>query len=165
MQVKRLRKRRQHFLRHGLWGFAQANPLQQHHEFIATEPCHRVAAAYAVHQAFGNALKQQVAHRVPQGVVHFLEAVQVNEEQGKLRLLTVGTGHGDLEPVIKQRAVGQAGELVVLCHAVQALMQLNAFDHHRNLRSDELKQCLGRLDRALSCGQSPQRQHAKGAVA
>ena len=33
MQVKRLRKRRQHFLRHGLWGFAQANPHQQHHEF------------------------------------------------------------------------------------------------------------------------------------
>ena len=165
MQVKRLRKRRQHFLRHGLWGFSCAQPFQQHHELIASEACHGVAAAYGFHQAFGNALKQQVAHRVPQGVVHFLEAVQVNEEQGKLRLLTVGTGHGDLEPVIKQRPVGQAGELVVLCHAVQALMQLNAFDHHLNLRSDELKQCLGRLDRALSCGQSPQRQHAEWAVA
>ena len=65
LQVKRLRKRRQHFLRHGLWGFAQANPLQQHHEFIATEPCHRVAAAYAVHRlssaaAVGGRLRRRV---------------------------------------------------------------------------------------------------------
>ena len=90
---QRLRKRRQHFLRHGLWGFAQANPLQQHHEFIATEPCHRVAAAYASIRRLATPRATGRPSVCPRGVVHFLEAVRSMKEQNKLRLLAVGTGH------------------------------------------------------------------------
>ena len=54
-----------------------------------------------------------VAHVVAEGVVDRLESVEVAEAQGHRPARPGRRGQGVLHPVVEERPVGQAGELVV----------------------------------------------------
>ena len=53
---------------------------KQHDEFIAALPADRVRAAHAIHQAFGDGLKQFVADGMSQGIVDVFEAIQIQKQ-------------------------------------------------------------------------------------
>ena len=93
--------------------FADVGRHHQHQELIAPPARHHVGAALGVAQALGHGHQQLVARRVPQGVVHVLEVVQIDEEQRHLLPLCLGLGHRPGKALHEVRAIGQAGERVV----------------------------------------------------
>ena len=84
-------------------------------EFVAAEPRQRVGLANTGAQPAGHADQQPVAGGVAQRVVHLLEAVEIEVEHGQRRALAPRPGHRLLEPITKQRAVGQSGQRVMRC--------------------------------------------------
>jgi hypothetical protein len=56
--------------------------IQQHGEFVAAQPPHRVALAHALAQDAGHRLQHGVAGQVALAVVDGLEMVQVDDQQG-----------------------------------------------------------------------------------
>jgi hypothetical protein len=86
---------------------------QEHGELVAAEPRRRVRLPQAGSQAPRDPAQQPVAHGVPERVVDRLEAVEVHEQDGEP--LTTPPRCGDRlgEAVVEERAVRQAGELVV----------------------------------------------------
>ncbi len=81
-------ERRGHGLHHPLGqarGSAQVGQARlDHRELVAAQPRHRVAIADAAAQAFGGDAQQLIADRMAQGVVHALEAVEIDEVHGQL---------------------------------------------------------------------------------
>ena len=55
--------------------------FQHDHEFVAAEPCQRIALAQAGSQAPGKLLQEQVADGMTQRVVQGFEIVDVDEQQ------------------------------------------------------------------------------------
>ena len=87
---------------------------QQHGEFVAALAGHGVRFAQAGNDAPGGFDQQAVAGFVAEGVVHFLEAVQVDEHHRDAVVGAVGALDEFGQPVVEQAAVGQAGERVVV---------------------------------------------------
>jgi hypothetical protein len=58
-------------------------------------------------------LEQLVADMMSRGVVDQLEAVQIDEQQGCLRTGAPRALEGARQPILKEAAVGQAGEFVM----------------------------------------------------
>jgi hypothetical protein len=51
---------------------------------------------------------------VSQRIVDFLETVEVEEEQGKLSIVSFRRGEDLVQPIEQQRAIGKTGKLVVI---------------------------------------------------
>jgi len=118
VQVKRFAQRCQHLVgqRAGSGGGRRcilAQVFEQHHEFIAAQPRHRVGELDAASQALGDLLQQQVALVVAQRVVEHLELVHVDEHQGAVATHRHTERHHLFEPVEQHQPVGQAGQRVV----------------------------------------------------
>ena len=102
---------------------------QDDHEFVATEPCHRIVGAQGIGQAAGHLLEQGVADMMAQRVVDGLEAVQINEQDGQLGVI-LGSGiHGLAEALLEQRAVGQAGQCIVVGEIAQLALDAATFQY------------------------------------
>ena len=84
--------------------------LAHDHELVAAVPGDRVGGAQQRAEAGGDAQEQLVASGVAEGVVHRLEAVEVDEQDSHERVDAVLLQQGLLEPVEQQRPVGEPGE-------------------------------------------------------
>ena len=87
--------------------------LHEDGELVAPDAGHEVGAARPRPQALRHRLQDGVPRRVAQAVVHRLEAVEVDEDEGAARALPPRAGEGALEGVEEEGAVGEAGEAVV----------------------------------------------------
>ena len=87
---------------------------QHHRELLAAEPARDVAAAERAPEQFGERLQQQVAGRVPGCVVHALEEVHVEQQQGDrpigvpARVVALAA-----ERIVQEAAVVQAGQRIL----------------------------------------------------
>jgi hypothetical protein len=95
---------------------------QDHHELVAGQARDGVGIAQARAQARRHRHQEHVASLVAHAVVDELEAVQVDQHHPHRMAAAVGPGHCLAETVLQQRAVGQAGQHVVLGHVVHALL-------------------------------------------
>ena len=86
------------------------NPIEQDDELVAAEPRDRVAGPQRGLQPRRDLHQQLVAGGVPERVVDELEVVDVEQHDGDLR---AGAGERLHEPVLEQRAVGEARERIV----------------------------------------------------
>ena len=51
---------------------------QQHHKLIASDTGHGIRGTHAVVHALGHGFEQHITYRMPQGVVHRFEVVQIH---------------------------------------------------------------------------------------
>ena len=86
----------------------------EHEELIASEPGHDVGRAHGVAEPVGDDAQELVAGRVAVAVVHELEVVEVDEEDGDRLLAAPGARDRLLEVLLEEEAVGQVGERVVI---------------------------------------------------
>ena len=97
-------------------------------EFVAAETRDRVDLAHASPQPVGHRAQERVAHRVAEGVVDFLEAVEV-EAQDRERAAAPEMRDRLLDALAEHRPVGQSGEDVVAGHEGDAGIRLPALRH------------------------------------
>ncbi len=103
--------------------------LEQDPELVAAESRRRVAGAQAARQSVADLLEDVVADGVALRVVEGLELVQVDEHHRHPRGFVAVPQEGVLDPVIEERAVGQACERVVERAVAQLLLEsLASFD-------------------------------------
>ena len=100
--------------RHPGSGIGVTHFLEQDQEFVAALAADRVAAAHAGADALGRLLEQPVPGAMAQGIVHRLEAVQVDMQHRQSLAVATGPADGLAEPVGEQGPVGQTGEEVML---------------------------------------------------
>ena len=93
-------------------GFLRTAVGNGQHEFIAGQSRHHVAFAQFAAQAFGQLAQQRIAGRVALGVVHDLEAVDIDEQQRHGAVASRGAQQHLLDLAVEQRTVRQAGQSV-----------------------------------------------------
>ena len=83
--------------------FSALNIGQQYGKFVAPKTGQRVALPQHASQALRHLTQHLIAGRMPQGVIDFLEVVQVHQHQNNLLiLLAFCHGYGLVKPVIQQ---------------------------------------------------------------
>ena len=86
---------------------------QQDGKLIATQAGKRVRFAQAGPQPFTDQAQQSISRGLAQGVVHRLEAVEIEEEDGHVLIGTlVQPRQRQVEFVLKEGTVGHTGQLV-----------------------------------------------------
>ena len=98
-----------------------AHVAQQHHKLIAAQAADGVVGPHGLGQAVGHGAQQAVTDVVAQGVVHELEAVQVDEQDRHLFARDGRLRQRLAQALLAQRAVGQLGQHVVLRQKADAL--------------------------------------------
>ena len=88
--------------------------LDQDGELVAAQPRDGIGLPQAAGETLGHDRQQAVAGDVAEAIVDRLEAVQVEDHDRDQALVAPRPGERALQPVLKQRAVGQPGQLVVL---------------------------------------------------
>jgi hypothetical protein len=92
--------------------------VQHEGELVAAQPAHQVVGADQGQQPLGHGLEQGVTRRVPVPVVHRLEAVQVQQDQGPPPtsgpVQAVVTQHVEQAPAVRQPGEGVVRGLVPL---------------------------------------------------
>jgi len=86
---------------------------QQGSELVTPLTGKGVAGTHAVAQALGNVFQQFVTFGMSMGVVHQLEAIQVDEQDRQHRVVSFGLGNGQFETVPEQSPVRQMGKMIV----------------------------------------------------
>jgi len=99
-------------------------------ELVAAQTRAGVALAQAASDALRGEAQQRVARQVAERVVHALEAVEVEEQHGEALAVAPRGGDRLLEPVLEQRPVGEAGELVVGRELARALARDVQLEEH-----------------------------------
>ena len=102
--------------------------LADDEELVAAEPRDRVAGAHRVVQPRRQRDEQLVARLVAERVVDELELVEVGEQHRDRAAVAAPPGERALEPVERERAVGQAGERVVQRAVADLLLDAVALD-------------------------------------
>ena len=87
--------------------------LDQGGELVPAQPGRGVVGPQRLGDPRGDFFQQEIADRVPPGVVDDLEIVQVDEEHADDRAVPRAAGQRVLEPVGEEHPVGQAGQRVV----------------------------------------------------
>ena len=105
---------------HRIMGVVDA--VEQHHKFVAAHACHRVGLTHAGAQAVRHRLQQLVARCMAVLVIHGFEFVQVHKNQGQLAVVTLGVCNRLMQTVCQQPAVGQVGEWVKKCQALDFIL-------------------------------------------
>jgi hypothetical protein len=83
-------------------------------KLIAAEARHGIGVANTVAQSIGDGPQQQVADRMPEGIVDTFEAVDIETQHREL--LVAGLLQGVIQAVVEQHPIGQIGQRVVACH-------------------------------------------------
>ena len=86
--------------------------FQHDHELVATEAGHGIDTAHTLLQTLGHLLEQQIAHVVAEGVVEYLEIVEVDKQQAPVLAVAVARRQGQPEAVQKHPPVRQACERI-----------------------------------------------------
>ena len=92
---------------------ARGEALGEVEELVAAEAAQRVRGARHLLEAPGDRPQQLVAREVAEGVVHALEVVEVDQQDGADAAVARDARVGLVEPVLEERPVGQAGQGVV----------------------------------------------------
>ncbi len=93
-----------------------ASPGDEHGEFVAAEPRHRVLRAQLQADAVGDGAEHRVARQMAEPFVHGLESVEVEAEHGRRAAAQAQLGDPLLQPVVEQGAVRQVGQAIVPGH-------------------------------------------------
>ena len=110
-------------------------------ELVACEPCQHVVGIEHGGEPFGHLDEQIVAGLVPQGVVHFLEAIEVEHDDERLipaTEVTLNSGHID-DRAFEGRAVRETGEPVEPSFSLDALVEHPLAQAHRELFGEVLE--------------------------
>src|SRR5690606_35609300 len=83
-------------------------------ELVTAQAGDRIDVTHTLAQTFSDQLEQLVAGAVAEAVIDDLESIQVDEHHGKGLLAMAGKSDGQLQPIPKQVAIGQAGQTVVV---------------------------------------------------
>ncbi len=101
-------------------GLARLRDRREHNrELVAAEPRGGVARAHRLLDAAPEPRQHCVADVVPEAVVHLLEVVQVDEEEGGLLLVLLAECGCALQLLVEEGAVREPGERVVQRHLSQ----------------------------------------------
>ena len=100
--------------------------VDQDGELVAAEPSHGVARAELRLEAFGDDFEQLVARVVAQAVIHLLEAVEVDQQNGENTTRSLGARERLVETVTEERAVRHPGQAVVERLPGQLLLEPDA---------------------------------------
>ena len=84
-------------------------------ELVAAQTRHRIGLADFVAQAPGHRLQQRVTDRMAERIVHLLEVVEVEAQHGA-GFVSSAARDGLAQPVVKQHAVWQLGQRVMMGH-------------------------------------------------
>ena len=130
-----------------------------------SSPPRRAAVSFVAADAVSRsatAVQQQVADRMAERVVDVLEAVEIEKQHGELAAPAVRPGDRLPDPIGEQRAVGQAGQRVVMGHVHDALVGKTPFGDfglQSGVDAGELERALldALLERALGAAQRPAR--------
>lgn len=95
-------------------------------ELVSADTRHGVALANRGEQALAQGREQGIAGGVSEGIVDALEVVDVEHEDGDLMVFPAGAQDGAFEAFVKQSAVGQTCELIVVGEEVHAIRDLLA---------------------------------------
>ena len=106
---------------------------QQHRELVAAQPRHGIGRPQGAAQPHRHFLQHLVAGVVAERVVHFLEAVEINQQHGEAALITMRSQDRLLQPVLEQRAIGQIGQRIVIGKIRNALIGQVALAPNRGL--------------------------------
>ena len=85
---------------------------REHDELVAADARHGVNAADDGLETLRDHAEDGVADLVAADVVHTLEPVEVDDEEGERLGRPVGAGERLLDPIVEERPVGQAGERI-----------------------------------------------------
>ena len=113
----------QHAVGHAQRAVGPARLLGQHHELVATEATDQVTCSGLGLQALGEHHEELVAGGVSERVVHPLEAVEVDEEDGQGVACAEGRRQAPVELGHQMGAVGQAREGVMGGGVADALLE------------------------------------------
>ncbi len=108
---------------------AVAHLFQDHHEFIAGQPRHRVGAAHRLPEAPRELDQHRVAAGMAEAVVDGLEAVDVQEQQGQRRAGAPGARQHPRQRLAQRQPVRQGGEHVDPRQLRQPPLGLLEFGH------------------------------------
>ena len=98
--------------------------LQHDHEFVTPQPAQGVPFPDAGQDPPGGLDQQFVAGMMAEGVVHRLEVIQIQKQDGQPGILAPGLLDGMFRPQVQQHAVGQAGQGVMMRHVPQLFLGL-----------------------------------------
>ncbi len=113
----------------GVLGAGQV--LDEDGELVAAEAGRRVARPEHLHDPLRDHLQQLVAAGMAEAVVHGLEVVEVEEQDGDRCAGAGAPGQGVLDPVREQAAVGQPGQAVMERLVAQFLHEAGVVEGHR----------------------------------
>lgn len=99
----------------------------QRRELVASQAGGGVPGAHGCGQAPGGLDEEFVARLVADGVVDLLEAVEVDEEDGRAAVGGAAASQREADPLGEQGAVGQVGERVVFGVVLQLCLQAHPF--------------------------------------
>ncbi len=112
-QRDRARDRLGQALGHQLGGLLAGDVVAQDHELVAAEPRDDVGRPHRGAQAVGDRDQQPVTGGVAEAVVHHLEPVEVEEQDGDAFVVELGVGELTAEPFHEVQAVRESGQRVV----------------------------------------------------
>ena len=107
-------------------GMRLVRPVQQQGKLVAAQPRKRVARPAHLREPLRNRLEELVAGIVAEAVVHLLEPVEVDEQNGERAARAGRAGERLLQAVAEECAVGQHGETVVEGLPRELFLQANA---------------------------------------
>jgi hypothetical protein len=81
--------------------------LKKNDEFIAADARHGVGLAHEGDEAFRDPAEQLISGHVAQGIIHFLESVEIDHHDSNDGPEATGPLQSHLEAVIEQSAIGQ----------------------------------------------------------
>ncbi len=122
-------------------------------------PCDRVLAPDRVDESLGDVADELVARRVPEGVVHLLEPVEVDEEHADRLAISPGSHELLVDAVLEQAPVRQTGQRVVPCE-VRDLLQQSGVLHRGHRVVGETDQPGLQLEIASRVGRQAERRNS-----
>ncbi len=104
-------------IHHPCGGFAglpvRVDPFADHDELVGPQPGDRVGWTHRAEEALPHRDEDEVAGRVSEPVVHFLESIQVQEQHGDAGAPSPESCYGLLEAVEEETPVRQTGDRIV----------------------------------------------------
>ena len=106
---------------------------EQHQELVSSGASHQVGLACRLAESLRDQDDQLVARLVPQAVVDQLEVVDIDRDDGDAQPVPASPGERELQELVEQDPVGEAGQLVVIREERDLLLGILALrdvEHH-----------------------------------
>ena len=104
------------------WRLKVCELLQHHHEFITRKPHQKITFAQRAFQSLCDFAQQLIADTVTERVVHFLKAIQIDEQCCHPHATAPRARDRLLHAILQHRPVRQTGEAVVRCLIDETLL-------------------------------------------